>query len=674
MLCVIILVATGLCQSFSNLDLAAGVGDCEIDIDQNRIADGWITYHTWGNQPIHDIGAIPSISTAQRYSGIGSQQIVFNRSSGTAGRLHFQYNILNNRTLPALNLPEGIPLIFRVRMQTQNLQGVTPRIYLRMGDRFPVNIAPSVPNNTGGWQTFSAIIPLERASNGEFVVHFVIEFACQDGALSGSAWFDAVECVWTQFGKPQRTRPNEIRILHYIAPINHWTYFLHIPPDFLIMNPGIATAIKSHLTDIQIGVYLDPASTRSDGLYPLLDLYGGYQWVLQNHPSWLLRDSSGQPVRNTAYPYLYLIDIGLPQVQQHAMNHIRTISQTLPLPEWIFFDGVCAWWPSVQYPTLDSVFPAWTSYLQQVCSFIRNTLRRKTIINLGSWAGNFVDNNPGVQWLSQVDAVMLEHTVVLYSRTAPHYRYQPYRHNVRTLFRTDTSWWATLRAVTENPNTKWLLVVMWDSTDTAMLRYILASYLIFQHGNTYLMVEDRGQHGSGNVYQLWVTRPEVWVPLGRATGNWRILAGTIADNSGALFARDYEHGIVIVNPTESQTYQFRVPRNYKNWDGNIVPEGTILSIGPKTGLVLYAAPEITITITPQTVTVLPGQSVTFTVQYRNQGLREATNVTINVPLPEGLVYVGSSSGGRFSNQQVIWTLPSIPAGASGILTFEARVQ
>lgn len=669
-----VLSLAGLCQTFINLNYAAGFGDCDIDMNQDGVADGWAVWHAWGSQPPREVGVIPSISTSQRFSGFGSQQIVFNRTSGSAGRIGFVYTIMNNNQdrRPVILPPEGAPLLFRVRIQTQDLQGVTPRLSIGMGDR-PIVVASSIPNNTGGWQTFSTIVPLQRASNGDLLVYLAVEFDLQAGAVSGRAWIDAVECLWTQFPAPQRVRPNPLQIAHYIAHVSHWTSFLSPPPDFVTMSLDTVLALQAHLPNIAAGQYFAAASTTSSSP-TTFDLYGGYEWVLQNHPSWFLRDSTGQPLRNPAYPYLYLIDIGLPEVRQRAINRLQTISQTFPLPEWIFLDEVGGWWPCVQYPTMDSVFPAWTGYLQTVCPYVRNGLRRKVMINLGSWAGNFVDNNPGVQWLSLVDAVMLEHVVVLYSRTAPNYRYQPYRYASRNLYRTDHSWWATLRAVTENPNTKWLLVIMWNGTDTAMLRYILASYFIFQHANTYLMIEDRGRHSGGDTYQLWVSRPEVWVPLGRATGSWRVVAGTVADTSGALFARDYEHGIVLVNPTENQTYSYRVPRTYKNWDGAVVTEGTVLQIGPKTGVVLYAAPEITLTITPQNITALPGETVTLTVQYRNQGLSDATNVTITVPLPEGMVFVSSSSGGQYQNGRVTWTLPLVRAGASGTLTFQARVQ
>ncbi|MFN3690776.1 MAG: DUF11 domain-containing protein, partial [Fimbriimonadales bacterium] len=181
---------------------------------------------------------------------------------------------------------------------------------------------------------------------------------------------------------------------------------------------------------------------------------------------------------------------------------------------------------------------------------------------------------------------------------------------------------------------------------------------------------------------LWVNRPEVWVPLGNPRGAWRVAAGTANDASGALFARDFEYGIVLVNPTDpdpndpsrNRVYEYVLPRSYKDWDGNILPAGTRLQIGPKKGVALYAAPEIVLSLSPQQTTALPGETVTFSVQYRNNGLVDATNVKISVPLPEGLEFISSSTGGQYLNRQITWTLPQVRVGQSGTLTFQARVQ
>ncbi|MDW8107232.1 MAG: DUF11 domain-containing protein, partial [Armatimonadota bacterium] len=233
------------------------------------------------------------------------------------------------------------------------------------------------------------------------------------------------------------------------------------------------------------------------------------------------------------------------------------------------------------------------------------------------------------------------------------------------------SWISTLRAVNTYPNKTWILQVQCDPNDREMFRFAVASYLVVAHSNCLLAFEDRAT-GGAHTFRLFQTRHELFVPLGAAQGNYRVEQGNF--NTGALFAREFEYGIALVNPHPELQFQYRTTRTYKDWDGNIIPANTVLTIGPRKGVVLYAAPEITMTISPQQVTALPGETVTFTIRYRNDGLADATNVRISVPLPDGMEFVSSSPGGQYLNRQVTWTLPQVRAGQSGTLTFQARVQ
>jgi uncharacterized repeat protein (TIGR01451 family) len=132
--------------------------------------------------------------------------------------------------------------------------------------------------------------------------------------------------------------------------------------------------------------------------------------------------------------------------------------------------------------------------------------------------------------------------------------------------------------------------------------------------------------------------------------------------------------ITRVNPTPDREYTYTLPRAYKNWDGEVVPQGTTLTIRPRTGVALYAAPEIVLEITPQQITALPGEIVTFQVRCRNQGLQSGTNLQVSVPLPDGVEFISASDGGQYSNRQVRWTLPRLDTGQTRTLTFQARIQ
>ncbi len=658
-------------QPYIALNYGAGAGDCEIDFDLNGLADGWDVYHSWGTNPLSAVGVSTALVRDRFFNGQRAQYVEVNRASGTAGTINFQLLLINSSSLPAVLPPDGTPLRIGISLQTENLRGINVRIEIHSGDQVFL-LASSVPANTQGWQRFSQIVPLARNASGEPLMRIVVRLQIREGSASGRLWIDAVECSWLQFPQPNRPRPNPLKIAHINVPPEHWSNLIAVPSDLVVQPIQTVYALKTFLPDRIFAIYLNAAHTTTRLPTPITDLYGGYDFVFNNHPNWLQRDSNGNPLFNPGYPDHAIIDWGLSEVQQFAISRLQNLYQIIPLPEWLFFDNAGSYWQSQQYPTRSQAYEAWSDYFQTVFSFVRNSLRKKIIINAGAGAGNYVDSNPGTQWLNYIDAVNLEHVITYYSSSSG-YAYRPYRFNRSTLPPTDPSWWATLRALQENPNKVWSLMAMSDLSDTAMIRYIVASYFIMQNGRTYLMIEDRRTAGP-HTYPGFVSRPELWIPLGEAQGNWRVVAGTATDASGALFARDYQYGIVLVNPTENQTYTYTLLRSYKNWDGQVLPAGTVLTIGPKKGEVLYAAPEIVVSLLPAQTTVMPGEAITLTVRYENRGLADATNVKISVPLPEGMTFVSGSAGAVVEGNTVSWVISRIRAGESGTKTLQVRVQ
>jgi uncharacterized repeat protein (TIGR01451 family) len=90
--------------------------------------------------------------------------------------------------------------------------------------------------------------------------------------------------------------------------------------------------------------------------------------------------------------------------------------------------------------------------------------------------------------------------------------------------------------------------------------------------------------------------------------------------------------------------------------------------------VLYAAPEVRISIEAQPTVALPDEMVTIRVECRNLGLAEARNLEVKVPIPQGLTVVSISDGGVASNGEVRWTLPTLAPGGSRQFQIRVRVQ
>lgn len=664
-------LAVGFAQSWVGLNYAAGTGECELDALRDGVVDGWIRFWSGTAGESWEVEGIQwSVSSSRRFRGDFAQQITINRNREYPVRFVYRLPAIEPSLPPFIVPPEGTPLLVRARYWIENAANVQIRLYVNSGSTRHLT-AELNPDSTG-WKTLSTVIPFSRTSEGQpkFFVEF--EFALGAGVSRAQIAIDSVEVLWVGYSLPQRARPNPLKILHYNQPPTHYQVLLHPPADFVIAEFSHIVALREYYPSIPLGVYVNLAQTINSSPTQWNDLYGGYDFVLQNYPNWFLRDNQGNIFANPGYPNLYPLDIGLPAVRQKAIQSFDEMTNGYPIPEWFFCDNAGSWWQCQQYPTRNSILPRWTEYFAQVLSHVRSNLNRKIAINAGTHAGAFLDNNEGTRWIQYADAVMLEHAITYWGSSAG-YQYRDYRLNRTTAVHTESTWWATLRAVNAYPDKKWLLVCMSDYSNVDMIRYILASYFVIMHDDTYLMIEARGS-SEPNMYLLWLSRPEVWVPIGRPVGSWRVQAGTAADHTGALFARDFEYGIVLVNPTANQSYTYTLPRSYKNWDGQVLAQGTVLTIGPRTGVVLYAAPEVRLSIQTERSTVLPGETVTLTVAFENVGLADATNVKVSVPLPEGMNFVSGSAGAWVEGRTVNWIVSQLRPGERGTRTLQVQVQ
>jgi uncharacterized repeat protein (TIGR01451 family) len=231
---------------------------------------------------------------------------------------------------------------------------------------------------------------------------------------------------------------------------------------------------------------------------------------------------------------------------------------------------------------------------------------------------------------------------------------------------------STIRLATEYPDRLVILIpTLWTNAPDSRqkLRFAVAGCLIVQHDNTFVQIDPRREQDQ---YPDGYYPPELFVPLGLPRGNFQILNGDII--VGGLFVREYQNGVVVWNPRHDATYTYTVPRDYYDWDRNLVRAGTQVQVPPHTGLVFYAAPEITISLSPAQANVLPGQTVEFTVRYRNTGTAAGTDVRISVPLPDGMTLVGSSPTARLEGRQLVWIVPSVPVNGEGTLRFTVRVE
>lgn len=71
---------------------------------------------------------------------------------------------------------------------------------------------------------------------------------------------------------------------------------------------------------------------------------------------------------------------------------------------------------------------------------------------------------------------------------------------------------------------------------------------------------------------------------------------------------------------------------------------------------------------------VPGDTITYTLGLQNLGSAPATNVSIQDPLPPGLLGIVLGNGGTLTGQQASWTVGNLGAGARVDLTVTAQVD
>ena len=666
----------GWSQQSANIDYFANVGGCELDFDKDGRVDGLAHYFE---------GNIASAITFRldntiKFLGHASQHLSLSQSSGTGGRVVLFEAINFSASLkPSI----GEPILVSVALRAEGFQNADYQLRVATGARSVV-LQPYTRQDTPGWRIYSAVVPVEQNAEGEPFFRLIIEVQAGTGVASGRLWIDEIRAVSPRSVIRNRTFPNGLKLmLNFLYPNREgFAYLGELPFSFVLGDDINAQIIKRHFSDVRYAPYVFFSGTLQSSSYRHnADLYN-YDDVVANHPDWFLLDQNGQRIRLDDSWY---IDIGRPEVRERAWQSLRDFMLRNGRPSLIYLDSVDmqvgpSRFAPPNYPTNELWVQAVVNWFEYVGSRLKNEFGTTFIPNT-AWAPGFwlrglpgYPDAPGATTLPYVGGFMLEH-FGMFARgdgtySLPTYgtatgRNGPQNWNRRMLR-------DSIRLVTENPDRVALLIpTLWvGREDTSrMVRYATALCLIVQHENTYVHFDPRRQQEQ---YPSGYFPPELFIPLGNPVGNYRIQDGDII--VGGLFIRDYQNGIVLCNPTHDRTFTYTVPRDLYDWDRNLIRAGTQLTISPRTGVVLWSAPEITIALSPNQVEVLPGGTAQFTVTYRNTGTAPGTNVRIAVPLPDGMTLIGSDPMATVENGQVVWVVPNIPVNGTGTLRFTVRVQ
>jgi len=670
-------------QQSAPLNFFAHAGSCEMDFDKNGRVDGWAMFHG-GIAPEH---TILSLDSGIRFAGVASQRVRLQRSAGSAGRFVIFVGVNFNAHLKP---SAGEPLLVRLALRAEGFQNASYTVYVYTGSR-RVELLPVTRQDTGGWQQLSAVVPVESDASGAPQFSLRIEIQASEGAASGTLWIDEAQAISTRTVMRTNRLPNGLRLAFTYLYRNRDPYrYLDQTIGAVVDIPNVATTLAHHHPDvIWVPYCYMPATMVPDGYRHNADLYN-YDDVNRNHPDWFLLDRNGQRI---FLDDTYYVDVGRQEVRERAWQSLRDFLNRCGRPRYIYLDaydmrvGPSRYAPP-NYPTNDLWVQAvlgWTEYLG---SRLRSEFQfpdgsyPRFVPNV-AWAPGFwlrgipgvSQDAPGVATLPYMGGFLLEHAFTHARSTPGTTTIQNYGTATGTNGPQRWDNWAlrnTVRLATEYPDRLCILIpTLWTNASDSRqkLRFAIAGCLIVQHDNTFVQIDPRREQEQ---YPDGYYPPELFVPLGLPQGNFQILNGDII--VGGLFVREYQNGVVVWNPRHDATYTYTVPRDYYDWDRNLVRAGAQVQVPPHTGLVFYAAPEITISLSPAQANVLPGQTVEFTVRYRNTGTAAGTDVRISVPLPDGMTLVSSSPTARLENRQLVWTIPSVPVNGEGTLRFTVRVE
>jgi uncharacterized repeat protein (TIGR01451 family) len=102
--------------------------------------------------------------------------------------------------------------------------------------------------------------------------------------------------------------------------------------------------------------------------------------------------------------------------------------------------------------------------------------------------------------------------------------------------------------------------------------------------------------------------------------------------------------------------------------------GIVNVLGDWNGNVVFAYPDVAIGLTNGSGEAEAGEQTSYTLTYENQGHDQAGNVQIEFTLPEGVIFLGDSSGfiPDFAGQTCRWSIGDLGVGQKG--SFEIIVQ
>jgi hypothetical protein len=285
-----------------------------------------------------------------------------------------------------------------------------------------------------------------------------------------------------------------------------------------------------------------------------------YQSDLANHPSWFLRDQSGNLIDQPGYAGDYLMDIGNPAYQQACAAGAAAQAKKLGF-DGVFFDGIASTlqWEIPkgttvpEYPTLASWQAAMTSWV----TYSAATLHAQGLKAFGNLCGTTLTAGLWQKWAAPYDGAMEESWTDGGQGLAQQISAFPTK-------LADAAWSAA--------NGKMVLEHSYNGTETGNT-FGLGSLMLVNNGTLSYSTSNTNYTSDESNYPEYATATS----LGAPTGSYVKL-------SSGVYERAFANGVVLVNATTSSVPSFSLGGGI--YSGSQLNNVTSVSMGATSSLIL----------------------------------------------------------------------------------------
>jgi len=322
---------------------------------------------------------------------------------------------------------------------------------------------------------------------------------------------------------------------------------------------GQIAAIKKRSPGTQVLVYKDMASTRDDTARQS-DLSTGvsYAYADRHHPEWFLKDTSGRRVSWASWPHSWQMDVGSRSYQR---TWARNVARELRGRGWdgVFLDGISR---TMQYPwylngRVLAKYPGANDYARATTRFLRHVgpaLKRRGLV-----VGNINDATLALwrRWVRYTSGASKE----WWTKSSA-------GRDAGMLSGADWAFQMRLLREAQARHKVFIAIAYGPADDAPAIDYARASFLLFAHGG----------RSAFSYSPLCGVEP--------AAPRWRADVGAprgAASQIGGVWRRDFENGLVLVNPSSAATVTVPLGGPFVQPNGSVV---TSAVLGPHTGLTL----------------------------------------------------------------------------------------